>query len=152
MKTETFLDRSKWANGEWDQEPDRAEWKDELSGLTCLAKRTRDGHWCGYVGLPPAHPWHGKNYSDLEVSVHGGLTYAEECQHDDRPMRERVCHLPEPGEPEHLYWLGFDCAHLDDISPSRPRESGPMAGYRDLGYVRLECADVARQAHEAAKV
>src|SRR6266436_107280 len=54
------IDRTGWTEGPWDQEPDRLEWKDATTGLTCLAVRNRFGAWCGYVGVPPTHAWHGK--------------------------------------------------------------------------------------------
>lgn len=31
----------------------------------------------GYVLLPKGHPAHGLDYDDINVEVHGGLTYAE---------------------------------------------------------------------------
>ena len=31
--------------------------------------------WNGYVGLPDEHPCSGKGYDDIDVNVHGGLTY-----------------------------------------------------------------------------
>lgn len=36
------------------------------------------GFRCGYVRVKPGHPWHGKDYNDIEddIDVHGGLTYA----------------------------------------------------------------------------
>ena len=31
----------------------------------------------GYIVLPKEHPWFGKDYNEIEVDVHGGLTFAE---------------------------------------------------------------------------
>jgi len=31
----------------------------------------------GYVLIPSGHPLHGKHYDDIDVDVHGGLTYSE---------------------------------------------------------------------------
>lgn len=59
-KTETFIDRTGWPSGPWDDEPDRVEWRDEATGLPCLALRNdMFGSWCGYVAVPPGHPVHG---------------------------------------------------------------------------------------------
>lgn len=129
-----------WGAGPWDEEPDRVEWRDEATGLPCLALRhERLGHWCGYVAVPPGHPAHGRGYDDVPAEVHGGLTYAEKCH-------GQVCHKPAPGEPEDAWWLGFDCAHGWDLSPGLYRS----ALYRDLPYVQAECAALARQLKEIA--
>ena len=137
---------------EWDTEPSRVEWKDEATGYACLLVRNESmGNLCGYVAVPPGHPAHGKPYDDVEVSVHGGLTYAHACQGD-------ICHAPEPGEPDNVYWFGFDCAHAYDLMPlmaERERERGwPAMGepgvYRNVAYVQAECASLARQLKELA--
>lgn len=60
----SYMDRSKWPAGEWDGEPDRVEWTDEDTRLTCLAHRGPSGHWCGYVAVPKGHPLWGTYYGD----------------------------------------------------------------------------------------
>lgn len=45
------------------------------------------------------------------LAVHGGLTYSDRC-HDD------ICHVPAPGEPDDVWWFGFDGYEV--IQP-RPR-------------------------------
>lgn len=101
-----------WGYGEWVEEPDLLEF-DHL-GLKCRVKRIfvkewngylSLGHLCGYVCVPKENPYHGKSfddfYSDIDgsiVDIHGGLTYGE-----------------FEGEE---YWVGFDCGHLVDITPS----------------------------------
>ncbi len=34
------------------------------------------GWGMGYVLLPPNHPFYGINYNDINIDVHGGLTYS----------------------------------------------------------------------------
>lgn len=163
MNEQTWIDprcdRSEWGPGEWDGEPDKAQWKDEATGLICLAKRhPKYGHWCGYVGVDPSHPWHGKAYSDdgVNAEVHGGLTFANSCQ--EGPPEQSICHVPTPGEPEHLWWLGFDCSHAWDCSPYnviQSRRGYPFTihadeVYRTLEYVKGECVRLAYQVHSAA--
>jgi len=163
MQTERWIDKSKWGDGAWQHEPDRIEWR--AFGFACLMLRNpHGGMWCGYVGLPPGHAWHGKDYDDIDVSVHGGLTFAERCMDDDRPMRERVCHVPQPGESDDVWWLGFDCHHFMDLAPGHeatmrvidiqlmskygatpPRDYT----YRDVAYVQLEVEQLAAQCKEA---
>jgi hypothetical protein len=109
MKTESLIiDKSTWGAGPWENEPDRFEW--EHLGFPCLAVRNESGCWCGYVAVPPTHPLHGKDYDDVDVGVHGGLTYANKCQ-------GHICYVPKPGEPDDVWWFGFDCAHSGDFRP-----------------------------------
>lgn len=55
-----------------------------------------------------------------------------------------ISHLPDAGEPDRVWWLGFDCSHIDDMSPAY---DGLMRDrvYRTLRYVQQECANLARQ-------
>ena len=76
---DNILDRTDWPAGEWDSEPDRATWVHEQTGARCTMRRGPLGSWCGYVGLRPNHPAAGKDYDQLNVDVHGGLTYASYC-------------------------------------------------------------------------
>jgi len=156
----TIPDKTAWGVGPWVDEPDRAQWVDETTNLTCLAKRNSlMGNWCGYVGVPHDHPWHGLDYTDERVTaeVHGGLTYSDACQEGPEPIEKRICHIPEPGEPDDLWWFGWDCGHWMDMSPgylSRcPEEFSTLVGgyraqYRTLDYVRSECAALAKQLAE----
>lgn len=59
-------------------------------------------HRCGYVGLPALHALSGKDYSHIEVDVHGGLTFAGKL---DKARDTRV---------SDRWFLGFDCAHYLD--------------------------------------
>lgn len=144
--------KESWPDGPWHREADRDEWVDPSTGLTCLVNRNMSlGFLCGYVGVPPGHPWHGKNYYDLPVDVHGGLTYARECD-------GHICHVPSPGEPEHLWWLGFDCGHAFDLAPGmealRIEKGWPLHAddrYCDMIYVKAEVARLAEQAYESWK-
>ncbi len=165
--------KARLPKGPWTEEPDRELFK--AHGFQCLINRNAMGAWCGYVGVPPGHPWHGKSYDDVEASVHGGLTYANECA-------GHICHVPEPEEKcfqikvfgmilfrvvyytkgeEHLYWLGFDCSHAGDLTPGlvdvENRLGLKLPGfkslqgekYRNLAYVKAETKQLAKQAAEA---
>lgn len=137
-------------DGPWNNEPDHVEF--EHNGMPCILHRGPAGAWCGYVAVPPGHQWHGKDYDAPDVDVHGGLTYAEKCQ-------GAVCHVAKPGEPEDVWWLGFDCNHSGDLSAcdlielrgqtSRP-EGYWTAHYRTVEYVRRQTELLAEQCKEAA--
>lgn len=136
---------------------DRVQWPDTATGLPCLAVRHPTcGHWCGYVGLPPGHPLHGGGSDDIDKivsGVHGGITCTDIC---DRPPcadeSEGACHAPSAGEPDHMWWVGFDCAHACDASPLTVSNKRDMelasilpATYRTLAYVQYTCASLAAQ-------
>lgn len=152
------IDKSNWPDGPWKNEPDRVEFKHE--GFDCLIQRVPHGNLCGYVAMPPGHPWHGKHYDDLEgIEVHGGLTFSEEC---GGGFGGAVCHVPSPGEPDNVWWLGFDMAHAWDYAPNAHFCNNPeMIAYRLMGfddladgggeyrtveYVTEECKKLAAQA------
>jgi hypothetical protein len=151
------VDKSGWGEGPWMSEPDRVEFRH--AGLPCLLRRSpRGGAWCGYVAVPPGHPLHGTTHDGIDVEVHGGLTYSGRCEGD-------VCHVPAPGEPDDVWWIGFDCGHAFDVSPARearlraidPHLADPWPPwpepvpaalrevYRDLAYVRGETESLAEQ-------
>ena len=122
----------KWGYGPWDDEPDTAEWTDETTDLRCYIVRNKfSGSWLGYVMVPVGHPMHGKGYDDLDLRVHGGVTFSGDKKGDG------------------AHWLGFDCAHAGDLIPVLdPFELDDQ--YRDIDYVKSECADLARQIKDAS--
>jgi len=145
------IDKSGWQRGEWDTEPDKRQWQDAETGLPCLIVRGPMGALCGYVGVPEGHPAHGKDYGDIDVQCHGGLTFADSC-HGGEESRG-ICHKPEAGEPDHVWWLGFDCAHSGDmyhmgITGMPLMDHGGYSVYRNIVYVTGECASLAKQLKE----
>jgi hypothetical protein len=132
-----------FGDGPWVDEPDRVEWRSH--GLPCLIVRNKsNGALCGYVAVPPGHALYGLR--DLPLDVHGGITYADACN-------EHICHVPREGEPAHVWWFGFDCAHAEDlvplfffrvVAPDGPPASYPgEVAYRDISYARNECEHLA---------
>ena len=163
-------DKSNWGNGPWQEECDKVQWRDEATGLPCLAVRNHWGAWCGYVGVSREHPAYEKGYQAVyelfpswdqegSLSVHGGLTFADRCAHG--PEETSICHVPEPGESDDVWWLGFDCGHFMDLLPAmeaRYRKlyeetrdplwldlQGHSKSYKTLAYVRTEVMNLAAQ-------
>jgi len=101
------------------------------------------GFRCGYVKIPLGHPWYKKDYNDIEVDVHGGLTFTES---------DVLC---EKSGPDDGWWIGFDCAHADDKpDPMLPHERDLGGFFRDgvvrtQSYVENECRRVCEQAKNA---
>jgi len=96
------------------------------------------GHRCGYVTVPDGRPCAGKDYNDVDVEVHGGLTYGQERQ------------------------FGFDCAHLYDAKDPalmseeyrKNYEKWPRfdegATIKTLEFCVVECEKLAVQLKELA--
>jgi hypothetical protein len=180
MKTIEYrtIDKSAWPRGEWDDEPDKKQWTDPETGLPCIALRHVEwGNWCGYVGVPTTHPLHGKSYDEPDLEVHGGLTFAGPYQHDPCPFcvgrlgrvvttcedcqgsgfvptsSTGICHVPDAGEPDNVWWFGFDCHHAFDRAPGFRLDlpAGLQlqlfkdAHYRNLAYVEAETTRLAQQ-------
>ena len=96
-----------WGDGEWVNEPDIIEF--EHKDIKCCLCRNMGweghkmdhlsgGNLCGYVCVPKDHEYFGKEYSQIDIEVHGGLTFGEIAADE--------------------FWIGFDCAHSHDIIPS----------------------------------
>lgn len=108
-------------------------WTGEAHGLLCEIKTNHFGALCGYVTVPKGHPSHGKSWDSLDVSVHGGVTYAREHDKDG-------------------WTIGFDCSHSGDAGhPEYEHGNRYRVGYgeyRDLAYVKAEVEELARQLSE----
>jgi hypothetical protein len=86
------------------------------------------GWGCGYVCIPPNHPYHGTDYNDIPVDVHGGLTFGEHAS--DIEFRNI---------PSQYYVVGFDTAHCMDTPENCPQS-----------YVQSEAESLQRQLKELA--
>lgn len=75
---------------------------------------------------------------------------------------EAICHVSEAGEPDEVWWFGFDCAHFGDLLPGMAAYMrGDMVSmteglqrddvYRDLGYVEAQISGLAAQLADLAQ-
>lgn len=138
------VDKSKWPmqHGPWMNEPDKAQWI--AHGLDCLIVRGPHGGLCGYVGIPESHPAFGKGYDDVSVEhAHGGLTFAARCEPNANEEQD-ICHRHDVAANAVVWWLGFDCAHCTDVSPSYERNNGDRI-YRTFEYVKECCENMAQE-------
>jgi hypothetical protein len=160
MKTDT-LPKSEWGPGPWQDEPDEKRWIDEATGLRCAILRSEEtGAICGYVEID--HPAVCRPLEELHFQVHGGITYAG------------LLFGKETG-----WWIGFgartvlagQCNPLDVMPAEDARLSrlGQMSAvaklidalsiggfrlgrsYKDIAFVRKECASLARQVRLASR-
>lgn len=151
------VDKASWPRGPWDDEPDKVQWVDPATDLDCLIVRNHWGAHCGYVGVPPGHPCHGAGYGAVEPDpdVHGCLTFADGCN-EEALEGEGICHIPYPGRPDDVWWLGFDCAHYQDYQPGFPEGYSMLVNknctYRTIDWVRAEVTSLAGQLVNAHRV
>lgn len=134
--TQSILERfgpGPWAHEEVPQDP----FEDPETGLMLfIARVAHSGHLVGYVLLSQNSPerlalqarlGEDRTYENV-FDVHGGVTYFD--------------------VPRSIYgWfaVGFDCAHFSDLVPINPRSVGT---YRDLNFVKNQCAYLAKQVRE----
>lgn len=137
------LNRTGWPAGPWLEEPDRIEfWH---AGRPCLMQRNELGAWCGYAGVGPGHPWHGLGCDEVDVTAHGGLSWAAVGE-------DLVRHQTGSGSARTWWWFGFDCARGFDLVPyeiwwlsviGRPAPNRKL--YRDAAQVRRLVEQLAGQ-------
>jgi hypothetical protein len=144
--------------GPWNDEPDRARWVDEATGYDCIILRhPSHGNLNGYVGVPAGHPAFGKGYDEVDVEVHGGLTFSAYSDVAQLSDRNDILHrAPAEGRPADVWWFGFDCHHAWDMAPTFEARLREIPGmplppferhdvYRTFDYVKAECESLARQ-------
>ena len=80
------------------------------------------GYANGYVAIPKEHPLYGKDYQDVNIAIHGGLTFSEKSERvNDWSNKNDMEYLD--GELPDGYWVfGFDTLHYTDNIDNRPRE------------------------------
>uniref|UniRef100_A0A6H1ZS46 Uncharacterized protein n=1 Tax=viral metagenome TaxID=1070528 RepID=A0A6H1ZS46_9ZZZZ len=88
------------------------------------------GHLCGYVGVPKNHPLYERDYGEdsaayYDIDIHGGVTFTN---YWDELIPAIL----------HRWYIGFDCAHLGDMSPRVSWRTLHVGTYRDYTYVSRE--------------
>ena len=111
-------------------------------GFTC---RVLDGpfhHYNGYIAVPKTHSAYGKNYSDLSIDVHGGLTFGEQGGTGNKEW-------PDP----ELWWFGFDTSHCSDRIEYHSGDISNPGGIRwTVEMVARECERMAEQFAEMCPI
>lgn len=158
----------------WETEPDTLDFIDDATGLPChMHRHPRMGHWCGYIGVPAGHSWHGKGYSD-QVKTPSGIL-ERQCNIDELGVVNVFCaahRIPDdwssapidvlvrchggltfadkpywPDEKRADWWFGFDCSHAGDLTPRLSFHDGDI--YRDVNYVKAACIKACADIHAA---
>lgn len=160
---------------------DKIAWRDPASNYECIIIRDPHGHYLsGYVAVPPGHPLYGFDHdaipTDLDIEVHGGLTYSAVCDEGPSPRRRlvnearSVCHVPPRSSRyttiEHAtdyraghdqaWWFGFECNHVYDVVPGERNDRARFLGhetgatFKDETYVYGQVVDLAAQLRSIA--
>lgn len=150
-------EKQAWPKGEWTDEPDKIQWLSD-TGLVCLIVRNQImGSLCGYVGIDETHPLFGLQWDNNDlpfrlISLRWPITYSGFCQ-KGCPPDKGICHQPEPGEPDQVWWFGFAADCWTDVAPylydimlsSSPRNEQSYsyllsngAGYRNVDAIAEE--------------
>ena len=93
-------------------------------------KRFRDNHYVflsggyanGYVAVPPGHPLFGKHYDEVEVNIHGGLTYSGMSENFDESEDLETIDDDSNTVPHGWWVFGFDTLHCGDDMQTCGRE------------------------------
>ena len=125
----------------------------EYKGFPCVVLFQSMGFRCGYVGLPKDNQYYRKEYDDIPVNCHCGLTYSSST----------LFHQ----EDKNTWWIGFDCGHacdgfdIDKLKEYYAEDDEVMKminymhsyhtmmnenyDYRTLDYVKEECKKIVDQ-------
>lgn len=130
--------------GVWQDEPIVYRFIEKETGLHCLILRHAIlGHLCGYVSIPEDYTFYGKRYDDPvfdDIHVHWGLTFSGNLENVQNAST---------GSHHKEFYVGFDCAHCDDISPLLYGLHGiklsEISNYKTIDYVKAECINFAKQ-------
>lgn len=106
----------------WKTEPDYKEFNQ--NGFHFVIKRNSLGALCGYLGFPNEHPFHGisGDVLDYYFTIHGGFTFSGYLS-----------------ETRQTWYVGFDCSHYNDFTPSLPPlSSNDPKNYKTMRFVARE--------------
>lgn len=81
-------------------------------------------HPTAYVEIPEDHKFYGKSYDDIDIKVHGGLTYSSDHLQDIK---------------EDTWIIGWDYAHTGDYL-------GMLPDYANVGYKKWTTREMVEEA------
>jgi len=107
-------------------------------GLPWCVTINRLGIRCGYVRVPPEHPYHGLEYDEIpdRIDVHGALTFS---------AADEPCEGEAGGG---HWWLGFDCGHAFDApEPLAAHRPNQWSAREEVGLLWFAASLERREGH-----
>jgi len=100
--------------------------------------RNHMGALCGYVNV--------SKKSACDISCHGGLTFNGKFSYSHLKKQHDLDDKSYKSFFKSTYWLGFDCAHYNDIIPKMIHMDFRKDNvYRDIHFVENECKKIIDQ-------
>jgi len=100
-----------------------------------ITRHPNMGFLRGYLRLPPSNRFHGKGYDEIDVDVHGGLTFFHHSLNIDMNRWD---------ENTGGWWIGFDCGHFMDTIPNYKKFDRDST-YKNIWYVVRELERLYKQ-------
>ena len=72
------------------------------------------GYANGYVAVPKDHPYYGKDYDDIEINIHGGLTFSNSGSYILKEWENIEMIEGTSRDLENSWVFGFDTCHCGD--------------------------------------
>lgn len=89
-----------------------------------LPSGTGVGYANGYVAVPKDHPFFGRGYDDVDVEIHGGLTFSCSGSKIKTDLPETEVLEGCLYDLDEDWWVfGFDTCHYQDSLENWPREA-----------------------------
>ena len=101
-----------------------------INGYKCKIVMQSMGHLCGYVTIPEDHRYYNVNYNNIDIHVHGGLTYSD---FDEETSASEI---------------GFDCNHRMDMNPTMANNGITGGTWRNEEYLEKELKHLVKQLGE----
>lgn len=135
----------------WLKEKEYEFFIDKETGYPCEIIRGHElMHLCGYVGVSSESVFYGQNWKQEpteSLDVHGGITYGCDAASHYGERYKLASFVVgtvhgglKGGRSKTVdWWIGFDCAHAGDMTPSKslPSFNSVFGGvYRDRAYVK----------------
>ncbi len=117
------------------EEGDNLDWVYTTSNglsVNCFIRRSRLKFLLGYIEVSSDNKYFEKNYLDIPVTAHGGLTYSGNII-KDLIYSSNIKDIEE--DEINKWYFGFDCGHYTDMCDD----------YKDMEYVKNECESLAEQ-------
>lgn len=105
--------------------------------LCCILRMPWSGTLNGYVALTKQNSYFGKNYNDIDIDCHFGLTYS---RYHLSSIEDNIFN--------NVWWIGFDTLHCDDLQPyiyDLESKYQDNRTYKDFDFVKNECIKIVDQ-------